>query len=181
MKKHMQAYNKVILEKNRNLISKAENSAKANRIWKLLQNGDNFGIITAYSPLEDEATNLKRQDKLQKELLRMKLGYIEFNSGYTYPDDDGKVTRIEQRLLFVPEITLGALLLVGFRHGQDTAIWGNRDGVCSYQVSDCKQEIALDPADMLMAWTSLLFAPGTFKIPNNLNALTVAKRLSEVA
>ena len=167
----MQAYNKFILDKNKNLISKAENSAKANRIWKLLQNGDNFGIITAYSPLEDEATNLKRQEKLEEEILRLKIGYIKFNSGYSYLEGDG-VTRIEQRLLFVPEITLGALLLIGVRHGQDTVIWGNKDGVCSYQVSDCTQEIALDPADMLMAWTSLLFAPGTFRIPNNPNALS---------
>ena len=174
----MQAFH--ILESNNSVISKAENLAKVNRVWKLIQNfpDDPFGIITAYSPLESNQTNFKRQEKLEHELIRMRLGYIRFVSGYSYPEGQ-KVTRIEQPLLFVAEITLGALLLLGTRHGQDTVIWGNKQGVSSYNVSDCEQEISLSQTDMLTAWTSLLFAPGTFKIPNNPNSLSDRKRAPE--
>ena len=180
MKKYMQAFHHKILEDNNSVITKAENLTKVNRVWKLIQNfpDDPFGIITAYSPLEDNQTNFKRQEKLEHELIRMRLGYIRFVSGYSYMEGD-KVTRIEQPLLFVAEIRLGALLLLGTRHGQDTVIWGNMEGVSSYTVSDCEQEISLSQTDMLTAWTSLLFAPGTFKIPNNPNSLSDRKRAPE--
>ena len=128
----MQAFHQNILEDNNSVITKAENMAEVNRAWKLIQNfpDDPFGIITAYSPLEDNQTNFKRQEKLEHELIRMRLGYIRFVSGYSYMEGD-KVTRIEQPLLFVAEIRLGALLLLGTRHGQDTVIWGNKEGVSS--------------------------------------------------
>src|ERR1041385_486810 len=113
------------------VISGAKRLASVNRIFKLMQNGDDFGIISAFNPVADAETNRKKREWLEDDLLKMKYGYIPFTTGYLYIDDDG-VKRIQYDLLFVPEITKDELLGLGMKYDQQTVIFGNNAGVDSF-------------------------------------------------
>jgi hypothetical protein len=95
------------------------------------------------------STNAKVQAKLGEEILKLKYGYLPFSTGYSYTDADGR-TKVEQKLLFVPLITLGEIMI----------ILGNKERVSSYQIFDDKPEIFLDEADIAFAFCSLLLNPG---------------------
>jgi|GEM_PF-2787461 hypothetical protein len=106
------------------------------------------------------STNAKVQAKLGEEILKLKYGYLPFSIGYSYTDADGR-TKVEQKLLFVPLITLGEIMIPGKRYcKQGTVILGNKERVSSYQIFDDKPEIFLDEADIAFAFCSLLLNPG---------------------
>jgi len=135
--------------------------AQANRIFKLINNGDQFGIIPAFSPLDDAFTNLRKQDALEAAILKLKYGYIPFSTGYTYPDGQ-QTSKVEQKFFFIPLINLGEIIALGKEFNQPV-ISGGIQGISSYQVSNIKPEIYLDQTGIMFAFCSLLLSPDTFK------------------
>jgi hypothetical protein len=161
MVKYMLSYDDFISEGNEAVTSTADILESANRIRKLMENGDDFGIIGAYNPLDDEETNAKDQVRLEEGVMKLTDGYIPFTAGYSYPDKK-RATKIELKLLFVPEIELKDLLKLGREYSQETVIFGNRQGVDSYRM-DGKKEISLTMPDIMFAFCTVMFNPGSFK------------------
>lgn len=160
--KYIDRFDNFICEDTKSEPAKSDRLETARRIWKLIENGDDFGIISADNPVKDSETNMERQDQLEKELLRMKYGYIEFNVAYSYQDEKGK-SIVEQKALFVPKIAKAELMRLGKTYEQESVIFGNAQEVDSFRISDGKPEISLELADMMFAWSALLFSPGTFR------------------
>ena len=161
MVKHMLSYDNFISEDTEPAFSMADLLESANRIRKLMENGDDFGIIGAYNPLKDEESNEKAQTRLEEDVMKLTNGYIPFTAGYNYPDKN-RATKIELQLLFVPEIELKDLLRLGRAYNQATVIFGNKQGVDSYQM-DGKKEISLTMPDIIFSFCTVLYNPGSFK------------------
>ena len=159
--KHMIGFYDFLSEGDDTEKTKADVLESAERIQRLMQNGDNFGIITAYRAWLDDETNEKAQTRLEAEIMKLTDGYIPFHAGYSYVDKEG-ATKIELPLLFVPNIELKALCDMGKTFVQDTVIFGNKSGVDSYSV-DGQKEISLTMPDAMFAFCTVMFNPGTFK------------------
>lgn len=149
-----------------------EELADAKTIMDLADKCDTWGVIASFSPFVTDRDNKVRWERLKKEVRGLKLDYEQFTSGYRYPEN-GKVTKIQQKLLFIPEIGLYPLLLLGYRHQQATVIHGSRMGAIAYNVETTEPEITVTKSDMLTAWTSLLTLPGTFIMKDNPNDVSI--------
>src|ERR1041385_619132 len=105
----------------------AKNLAAVKEIMLLMDERNSFGIISPFSPFVTDLENWRRQARLKKDMKAIKHEYVEFISGYDYPENE-KVTKIRQWYLFVPEITLNTLLLYGLKYNQENVIHGDRVG-----------------------------------------------------
>lgn len=149
-----------------------EELADAETIMELAGKCDTWGIMASFSPFVTDRDNMVRWVRLKKEVRGLNLDFEQFTSGYRYPQD-GKVTKIQQKLLFIPNIGLYPLLLLGYRHQQATVIHGSRMGAIAYNVETTEPEITVTKSEMLTAWTSLLTLPGTYIMHDNPNDVSI--------
>lgn len=149
-----------------------EELADAKTIMELADKCDTWGVIASFSPFVTDFDNRVRWERLKKEVRGLKLDYEQFTSGYRYPQEE-KVTKIQQKLLFIPNIRLYPLLLLGYRHQQATVIHGSRMGAIAYNVETTEPEITVTKSEMLTAWTSLLTLPGTYIMHDSPNDVSI--------
>ena len=157
----MDGFDHFIIESNDSADRKEDVLESANRIRKLMDDGDNFGIITAYCPWWGSKMNAKVQKMLEEDVMKLTDGYIPFTAAYSYPEKK-KSTKIALPLLFVPAISLPRLIELGTKYRQDTVIYGNQDGVDSYSM-DGQKELSLKMSDVIFAFCTVMYNPGTFK------------------
>ena len=157
----MHAFYQFITEQEEPERSNVDVLESANRIRKLMDDGDNFGIITAYCPWWGSKMNAKVQKMLEEDVMKLTDGYIPFTAAYSYPEKK-KSTKIALPLLFVPAISLPRLIELGTKYRQDTVIYGDQDGVDSYTM-DGQKELSLKMSDVIFAFCTVMYNPGTFK------------------
>jgi len=59
------------------------------KIWKVIESGDFFCIISSYNPGNDPDVIDSEHQALQKDILKMKYAHLEQSFGYLYSDGDG--------------------------------------------------------------------------------------------
>ena len=139
------------------------------RMNKLIEDtGDEFGIISASLPDDWADETIKRLDKIEQELLKMKCSYIEITGGYNQTDNkkggqNSEGLRVDQRLLFITEISFSELVELAKEHSLLTVIWGNKNKVSVFSTATRTATMTLTASDRQIGWVTLLCRPETNK------------------
>jgi len=92
------------------------------RIWQHIENGDTFGVVSAYKSELSEVENKQRHKELASDIRSMGYGFIEQKSVYTYFDDEEGVP-MEEKSYFIPKISLKDILTLGANYEQESIIF----------------------------------------------------------
>jgi hypothetical protein len=159
---YINSFDNFMLEDNHILVEddKVEN---ANHILILANSGKNFALLCASKPTETIRRNKERMEKLQRDVLKLKCSYIPFNYGLNYASAGDSIVRNEDSCLFISGIELEELLNLASKYEQQTAVYGNKEDLKSYNVQSGKPEVTLGAVDMKLAMATVLFYPGTFR------------------
>ena len=128
------------------------------KIWKAIDSGDFFCIISSYNPGNDPDVLDSEHQALQKEVLRMKYAYLEQSCGYRYSDGHG-LTSIRGKSLFVPVMSYKELLSLGKKYDQETVVFGGNGKMDVLRVSDESILKTFDTRELKLAWNLLLTNP----------------------
>ena len=128
------------------------------KIWKVIDSGGFFGIISSYNPGNDPDVLDKEFESLQKDILKMKYAYLEQSFGYQYSDGNG-LTTIRGKSLFVPMISYKELLSLGKKYDQETVVFGGNGKMDVLRVSDESILKTFDTRELKLAWNLLLINP----------------------
>ena len=124
-------------------------------IWKVIDSGDFYCIISAYYPGNDPETLADEHEQLKKDVLKMNYSYLEQSYGYQYSDGNG-LTTVSRKSLVVPLMDYHELLALGKKWKQETIAFGGNKGVSVVRVTDQKVLLDMKTEDMKLAWNFLL-------------------------
>ena len=159
---YINSFDNFMMEDNHILVED-DALANAKHILILMNSSRNFGFLCASKPTETASGNEARMEKLQQDVIKLKCSYIPFKYGVNYASTGGSVVRNEDDCLFIQGIELEDLLKLADRYEQQTAVYGNKEELKSYDVQSGKPDIILGAVDMKLAMASVLFYPGTFR------------------
>ena len=135
----------------------------ANHILILMNSVRNFGLLCVSKPTENSSGNEARMEKLQKDLVQLNCSFIPFKFGLNYTSAADSIVRNEDDCLFIQGIELEELLTLAAKYEQQTAVYGNRDELKSYDVQSGEPDVMLGAVDMKLAMAMVLFHPVTFR------------------
>jgi len=128
------------------------------RIWQHVNNPDiSFGVVSAYrQDLYSEEENLKKHEKLKKDIRSMGYGFIEQNSGYSYQDKKtGLDKMVEEKSYFIPGITFEDCLKLGKRYKQESVLYkDNERGFGLFLSSNGKLDMKFKNKDQIYSFKS---------------------------
>ena len=124
-------------------------------IWKVIDSGDFYCIISAYYAGNAPETLADEHEELKKEVLKMDYSYLEQSYQYQYSDGNG-LTTVSRKSLVVPSMDYHELIALGKKWKQETVSFGGNGGVTVVRVSDQKVLLEMKVEDMKLAWNFLL-------------------------
>ena len=159
---YINSFDNFIREDN-NILVEEDAVANANHILMLMNSSRNFGLLCASRPTETMGGNETKMKKLQQDVIKLKCSYIPFKYGVNYASAGESVVRNEDDCLFIQGIELVELLELAAKYEQQTAVFGNKEELKSYDVQSGKPDIILGKVAMKLAMATVLFYPGTFR------------------
>ncbi len=129
--------------------------ATVDKIWKAIDSGEMFGIISSYGPGNDTDVNKEDFGQLKRDVLKLKYGYLEQAYSYYYNDGDG-ATNVKRKSLFVPELHRKNLMALAKKYGQPVVAFGSDRKMQVLRVSDGAVLKTINFADMKLSWNLLI-------------------------
>ncbi len=142
------------------------NEKSLSRIWMYINSGRAFGIISAYrDSLYSEQVNLQRHRELQHDVRSLGYGYVDMDGGYTYQDPKYGTEELSiERSLFIPDISLKNLLVLGKKYNQESVIYKDTNrfdlispengmSIMSFDKENKARSMTMDPQTLKYAFT----------------------------
>jgi hypothetical protein len=83
---------------------------------------NNFGLVSAWHCEKTIDVNLQNHEQLKRNLLNLDFGTIELKSHIRYVNETIE-SHYEERFIFVPEVNLYELMLLGVKYQQSSVIY----------------------------------------------------------
>ena len=129
--------------------------ATVDKIWRAIDSGEPFGVISSYGPGNDDDVNEEDFVQLKTDVLRLKYGFLEQCYSYNYRDNNGATT-VRRKSLFVPLLPYEDLVTLGKKYGQPVVAFGKDRKMDVLRVSDEAVLKTINFADMKLAWNLLI-------------------------
>lgn len=129
--------------------------ATIDKIWRAIDSGEPFGVISSYGPGNDNNVNDEDFVQLKSDVLKLKYGFLEQCYSYNYRDDNGDTT-VKRKSLFVPQLPYEDLIALAKKYGQPVAAYGKDREMQVLRVSDEAVLKTINFADMKLSWNLLI-------------------------
>jgi hypothetical protein len=128
------------------------------KIWDVIDSGDFFCVISAYTDGTDPDTQKEQHEKLKNDVLKLKYAYLEQSFGYCYSDGKGQTT-VSRKSLVVALMQYQELLALGKKYNQEIIAFGGNGGMSVVRVSDEAVLLDMNTESMKLAWTGFICNP----------------------
>jgi hypothetical protein len=128
------------------------------KIGKVIDSGDFYCVISAYTDGTDADTQKEQHEKLKNDVLKLKYAYLEQSFGYCYSDGKGQTT-VSRKSLIVALMNYDELLALGKKYNQEIIAFGGNGGMSVVRVSDEAVLLDMNTESMKLAWTGFICNP----------------------